>query len=203
MRGAAQPPSCMRHAYACFSQVFSVSDAALAPIVARVGPCPVWLHGLAGCWRFGYDKKLREDGVDLGDAAACYNVAHFFDPLVPSKGPPKDGEKAVKYYTMGSERGHNVSMFSLATMYLTGTGVEESCNLALRWFMKAAEEGHPDANQAVTTILARKTRERARKKAKEKKANDDQEKEGKQEKEKEEKEKEKEKKDAGGEKVGG
>ena len=52
---------------AAYDQIFSWSSAAVAPMLEAVPQCPIWLHGVAGCWRYGHALKLREHGVDLGD----------------------------------------------------------------------------------------------------------------------------------------
>lgn len=55
-------------AYAAYDEIFEASSDALKPLLASVGQCPIWLHGQGGCWKYGHALKLREHGVDLGDA---------------------------------------------------------------------------------------------------------------------------------------
>ena len=41
--------------------------------LAAVGQFPILLHGRRGCWQFGHAKKLKEDGVNLGDGAMGFS----------------------------------------------------------------------------------------------------------------------------------
>jgi hypothetical protein len=71
-----------REEYEAYDEIFSRSDEVLRPLVHALGQCPIWLHGLQGCWVYGHEKKLREHGVDLGEAAdglAWHGNMHYHD----------------------------------------------------------------------------------------------------------------------------
>lgn len=54
-------------AHSLYDAIFEHSSEAIRPMVDAVGQCPIWLHGLSGCWKHGYERKLC-DGFDLGCA---------------------------------------------------------------------------------------------------------------------------------------
>ena len=65
----------------------------------------------------------------------------------------QDLEKALKYLTIASEGGDAISQFLLGFMYGSGRGVERNSDKAFEWFLKAAEQGVPEAMYNVARIL--------------------------------------------------
>ena len=50
-----------------YDEIFRHASAAHAGPLQRFGQCTIIVHGAGGLYRFGRDKKMREEGVDLGD----------------------------------------------------------------------------------------------------------------------------------------
>ena len=65
----------------------------------------------------------------------------------------QDLEKALKYLTLASEGGDATSQFLLGFMYGSGRGVERNSDKAFEWFLKAAEQGVPEAMYNVARFL--------------------------------------------------
>ena len=64
-----------------------------------------------------------------------------------------DLEKALKFLTLAAEGGHAVSQFLLGHMYGAGRGVERDSDIAFQWFLKASEQGIPEAMYNVGRFL--------------------------------------------------
>ena len=70
------------HSCAACDRLFSMARQAHGPMLERFGqPCPILLHGLAGCWRHAHDVKRREHGFDLGDAdrGICFHGSMHYE----------------------------------------------------------------------------------------------------------------------------
>ena len=65
----------------------------------------------------------------------------------------QDLEKALKFLTLASEGGDAMSQFLLGFMYGSGRGVERNSDKAFEWFLKAAEQGVPEAMYNVARFL--------------------------------------------------
>ena len=65
----------------------------------------------------------------------------------------QDLEKALKFLTIASEGGDATSQFLLGFMYGSGRGVERNSDKAFEWFLKAAEQGVPEAMYNVARFL--------------------------------------------------
>ena len=57
----------------------------------------------------------------------------------------QDYSKALKFLTIAAEGNHAMSLFLLGYMYGSGRGVERDPVKAFEWFLKAAEQGVPEA----------------------------------------------------------
>ncbi len=57
----------------------------------------------------------------------------------------QDYSKALKFLTIAAEGGDAMSQFLLGYMYGAGRGVERDSVKAFEWFLKAAEQGIPEA----------------------------------------------------------
>ncbi len=57
----------------------------------------------------------------------------------------QDYSKALKFLTIAAEGNHAMSLFLLGYMYGSGRGVERDSVKAFEWFLKAAEQGVPEA----------------------------------------------------------
>jgi len=107
-----------------YDEIFRHTSSALARILHAVGQCPVWLHGLDGCWRYGHELKLR-DGVDLGEASqglAWYGNNHY----PAADGGQLDQEESIFLINMPrAVRGHpNVLVHELTHAFHFRVGPE-------------------------------------------------------------------------------
>ena len=74
--------------FEAYDEIFERSDTALRPLLRSLGQCPIWVHGLHGCWTYGHELKRREHGVDLGDAdrgLAWHGNMHYDDAAHPEQ----------------------------------------------------------------------------------------------------------------------
>ena len=65
----------------------------------------------------------------------------------------QDLEKALKFLTLAADGGDAMSQFLLGHMYGAGRGVERDSDKAFQWFLKAAEQGVPEAMYNVARFL--------------------------------------------------
>jgi uncharacterized protein len=54
---------------------------------------------------------------------------------------------AARWYFEAARQGHAEAQYSLAVMFLTGSGVALSADEARKWMGRAAAQGHADARQ--------------------------------------------------------
>ncbi|GHT32760.1 hypothetical protein AGMMS49592_0010 [Endomicrobiia bacterium] len=55
-----------------------------------------------------------------------------------------------------AEQGFAEAQYNLGVMYYKGEGVKQDYKEAIKWFKKAAEQGHSGAKTALTKILESK-----------------------------------------------
>jgi len=53
--------------------------------------------------------------------------------------------QAAQWYFEAARRGHADAQYSLGILFLTGKGVVQSRDEALKWIRRAADQGHADA----------------------------------------------------------
>jgi len=52
-----------------YNEIFQHAGSAHAACLRRLGQVPIWIHGKnSQLWKYGYQTKLKQDGVDLGNA---------------------------------------------------------------------------------------------------------------------------------------
>ena len=61
--------------------------------------------------------------------------------------------EALRLYTQAAEQGNDYAQFSLASLYLTGSGVAQDSLKAVEWFTKSAEQGNVDSQFNLALIL--------------------------------------------------
>ncbi len=61
--------------------------------------------------------------------------------------------EALRLYKSAAEAGNDYAQYSLATLYITGTGVSQDYAEAANWFRKAAEQGNVDAQFNLARLL--------------------------------------------------
>lgn len=78
-------------------------------------------------------------------------IASFVTPVgaQESPQPPTD----IKSLTSLAEQGNSQAQYELGLAYDLGDGVRRNLGKAERWYRQAAETGHPDAQNAVGSIL--------------------------------------------------
>ncbi|OOM14515.1 tetratricopeptide repeat protein [Clostridium saccharobutylicum] len=64
----------------------------------------------------------------------------------------EDLKKAIELFEISSEQGNNESSFNLAEIYYYGRGVEKDFTLALKYYLKAANNGHTKSAHKVIKI---------------------------------------------------
>ncbi|MEQ9449608.1 MAG: hypothetical protein RLN70_12015, partial [Rhodospirillaceae bacterium] len=93
--------------------------------------------------------NARHGLVALGFAAffASPATAGPYEDAVAGYEAEQQGNyaEAVRLYTSAAEAGNDYAQYSLATLYLTGTGVTQNLPQAAEWYRKAAEQGNVDA----------------------------------------------------------
>lgn len=89
-----------------------------------------------------YYKKLIEDSepssktlYSLGEAYLHGNV--FMNINIP---------KAIKYFTMASNKEHSDAMIRLGEIYENGIGVEQDLSIAMHWYTQADKKGNEIAS---------------------------------------------------------
>lgn len=80
-----------------------------------------------------FQKAVEHDSVD-----GLYNLGNLFLTGVGTKFV--DHQKAIKFFTLASQRGHTLSQYRLGELYLHGIGVKKSCENALAHFKAVAEK---------------------------------------------------------------
>lgn len=77
------------------------------------------------------------------------------EPRVLASGEmsPQTPEQDFMGTRQAAERGDPVAQYQLAGFYMTGYGVDQNMDVAYQWTLKAAENGHTDAQFEVAMIL--------------------------------------------------
>lgn len=73
---------------------------------------------------------------------SCFIFSHFIFALVSYSQP---SPKTVEEWRVRAEGGEAIAQFNVATIYDRGLGVSEDATEALRWYVKAARQGHINA----------------------------------------------------------
>lgn len=81
-----------------------------------------------------------------GDNDACFNLGERF---FYGRGVKQDYAKAVKWYTLSSDRGDCSSQKKLADCYYLGQGTDRNLAMAAKYYELAAEQGDYDSQKAL------------------------------------------------------
>lgn len=86
----------------------------------------------------------------LGSADGMYHLANLyvFGLGVP-KGETDPDQRAAQFYFEAARRGHAAAQHALGILYLTGKGVQQDQAEAVKWFRRAAAQGHTEAQRYV------------------------------------------------------
>lgn len=91
------------------------------------------------------EKMLTENSIGTARVSVngCFNRGMQYHN---GDGVPQDFDKAVEFYQMAAERGHIESMYCLGIIYSDDEFEEKKdAEMALKYFIKAAEHGHEEA----------------------------------------------------------
>ena len=77
----------------------------------------------------------------------------------------QDLDRAYRYLNVAAEAGDAMSQFLFGFMNWSGRGTEPDQDKALEWFLKASEQGFPEAMYNVAKILLDKDEEKNREEA--------------------------------------
>lgn len=64
--------------------------------------------------------------------------------------------QALHFYTLAAKKNHLLAAYELAETYFIGDGVPEDYNLAQKWYLKAAEQGHAPSQLRLGFLYAEK-----------------------------------------------
>lgn len=95
-----------------------------------------------------------EQAIENGSDVAAYNLAAVYDNCTPEY--PNDYEKAFKYYKLAEERGYSSDCLfnNLGVLYADGKGVEKNCEMAKKYYGKAAYMGNSTARKNLDILSA-------------------------------------------------
>ena len=83
--------------------------------------------------------------IDTLNPQELTNLANlYFDGTVDSS-IEKDESKAIELWTIAADKGNDEALYSLASCYYQGRGVDHDPELAAEYFLKLAETEHPFA----------------------------------------------------------
>lgn len=91
---------------------------------------------------------LLREAASKGNVRATYEVGrHFYEGL----GVDKNDDNAFQWFKIaaGSPNYVTDAMYSLAEMYEQGRAVESNHETAMMWYEKAAQKGHPKAQEKI------------------------------------------------------
>jgi TPR repeat protein len=100
-------------------------------------------------------------GVPQDDRAAAYwlfrsqNLHLIADAYACGFGVEQDFEYARELYEMMADRGSADAQYQLGNMYVNVCGAPLNDDLASKWFQKAADAGHPEAQIALSEMMSR------------------------------------------------
>ena len=89
------------------------------------------------------DLKALQVAAEEGDLDAQYRLGRSY--YYGDDGAPKDGEKAVYWFTRAAEGDSIAAQYYLGLCYSRAVGVEKDLVRAAELFTAAAEEGYPPA----------------------------------------------------------
>lgn len=93
-------------------------------------------------WYFEHDwlkyPKWMKRAADQGHVEAQARIAVFYYLH-------KKYDLSFHYFKLAAEQGYMRSQFHLGSCYEHGRGIECDKNMAIQWYIKAAEQGEPDA----------------------------------------------------------
>jgi len=97
-----------------------------------------------------YSEALKwyEKTADLGDIRAMSILGYMYEYGL---GTPVNLSKSVAFYTQAAEQGDATAQFNLGRYYMSERG-GQNYNEAMRWYMKSAGQGMPDAHYNIAIM---------------------------------------------------
>lgn len=86
--------------------------------------------------------QLLHEAAAQGYAPAHNTIGHMY---TYGYGVPKDGERALHWYRISADLGHEIAMFNVGVAYEVGNGVPQDYAEAMSWWRKAADKGMAEA----------------------------------------------------------
>lgn len=89
-------------------------------------------------------RELYEESIRRGNTTALGNLGVLY---LQDRGIDRDEEKAFDLFRQGAEAGATNAMVLFALSHERGVGTEQNQEVAERYYIKAAQQGHPAAIQ--------------------------------------------------------
>ena len=89
------------------------------------------------------DLKALQEAAEDGDLEAMYRLGRSY--YYGEDGAPKDGEKALEWFTRAAEGDSIAAQYYLGLCYSRAVGTEKDLVRAAELFTAAADEGYPPA----------------------------------------------------------
>jgi uncharacterized protein len=111
---------------------------------------------------FEYFSKIADENVDEGPESPNASVvasafvalgSYFLDGIKGTYVKPNSARAHEMFHYAASYFGDSNAQYSLARLYLDGTGVERNARQAARWLNLAAEKGHYQAQALLGHLL--------------------------------------------------
>jgi len=93
---------------------------------------------------------VLEAALDKGNIVAAFHLGNMY--MEGFEGVEKDLKKGFYYLQISANAGHIQSQYNLAASYKLGDGTTQNRKDALYWYMKAAEQGHSNAQLQAALI---------------------------------------------------
>ncbi len=127
--------------------------AELGDVEAAVGLGAMFATGTGVEKDHAQAARYFEKAAATGHAVASYNLALLF---LSGKGKPENPQRGFGLMGYAAEKGVTAAQYDLGTLYATGTGTEPNAFEAAKWFARAANRGHGEAEVEFASILLKK-----------------------------------------------
>ncbi len=110
----------------------------------------LYFHGHGVRESDGEAKRWFEQAAKQGNAEAQFQLGNMYAyGLVDLSKDVDVDQQAAQWYFQAARQGHPDAQYSLGILFLTGKGVVQSRDEALKWIRRAADQGHVDAGAYV------------------------------------------------------
>ncbi|HTD03779.1 tetratricopeptide repeat protein [Undibacterium sp.] len=111
------------------------------------------VEGLAAIKAKDYAEGFKQLSpiAEQGDLEAQHNLGRLY---AYGLGTPKDGTKALYWYTKAANQGYAPAQYGLGVIYSSGDGVPMDDVQAVSWWRKAADQGNANAQHALAIMYA-------------------------------------------------